>query len=86
VLCWENRPWLGPRGKQRPVPGKYNRAIRQGRWKLIRLAEDTDWQLFDLDADPGEQHDMATERPEIVSNLEAEYGRWRAGMTDPLTR
>jgi arylsulfatase A-like enzyme len=86
VLCWENRPWLGPRGKQRPVPGKYNRAIRQGRWKLIRLAEDTDWQLFDLDADPGEQHDMAAERPEIASNLEAEYGRWRASMTDPLTR
>jgi arylsulfatase A-like enzyme len=84
LLCWENRPWLGPRGKQRPVPGKYNRAIRKGRWKLIRLAEDTEWQLFDLDADPGEQHDMATERPEIVRDLEAGYQHWRASMTDPL--
>ena len=50
-------------------------AVLKGRWKAVRL----DWlrapgkaiQLFDLDADPGEQVDVAKDHPEIVRTMEA---------------
>lgn len=84
VLCWENRAWLGPRGGQRPDNHKYNRAIRQGHWKLVQLAGRKEWELFHLDADPGEQHDMATEHPEIVRGMIEGFTRWRAQMQDPV--
>ncbi|MBS1829412.1 MAG: sulfatase-like hydrolase/transferase [Acidobacteria bacterium] len=84
VLCWQNRAWLGPRGAQRPGGNKYHRAIRKGRWKLVQLADRKDWELFDLQSDVGEQHDLAAEYPEIVRDLEAEFERWRAQMPGPV--
>jgi len=33
-------------------------------------------QLFDLDSDPQERHDRATEQPERVLRMERELGRW----------
>lgn len=84
VLCWENRAWLGARGKQRPAAGQYNRAIRKGKWKAIQLAGEPEWQLFDLEADPGEAHDMATEHPGIAKDLIGEFTRWRESMPNPV--
>lgn len=84
ILCWENRAWLGPRGKQRPVAGQHHRAIRKGKWKAIQPAGDPEWQLFDLDADPGEAHDMNTEYPDIAKDLIGEFARWRESMTNSV--
>jgi arylsulfatase A-like enzyme len=48
-------------------------AVRMGRWKGIRLnvAKDPDGpiELYDLDADPGEEQDVAVEHPDIVRRL-----------------
>jgi arylsulfatase A-like enzyme len=51
-----------------------NRAIRQGNWKITWLYEPVgtwDWQLFNLADDPGEQHDLASEFPEKMTELVA---------------
>ncbi len=50
-----------------------NRAIRQGKWKLVshRRAR---WELYDLEADGTELHDLASQHPERV---EAMAKRWR---------
>lgn len=45
------------------------RAIRRGRWKLIRSGARS--RLFDLDRDPREHHDVAAEQPEVVRELDA---------------
>ena len=37
-------------------------------------------ELYDLDADPAEMHDLAGERPELVQDLEAELDGWIGGM------
>jgi arylsulfatase A-like enzyme len=47
-------------------------AYRQGNWKVLRLPEpygNGQWQLYDLDTDPGETADLATEYPDLVEKL-----------------
>jgi arylsulfatase len=47
-------------------------AFRKGNWKVLRLPEpygNGDWQLYDLTADPGEVHDLASEYPERARAL-----------------
>lgn len=45
-----------------------NRAIRQGDWKLLYLLQGAggsgDWQLFNLQDDPAEMHDLSAKHPE----------------------
>jgi len=35
-------------------------------------------QLYDLEADPGEQRDLAADHPDVVGRLTAAYDRWFA--------
>ena len=53
-------------------------ALRHGRWKIVRYGKgdpkDADaWQLFDLEADPKEKHDVAKQHPDV---LQAMYARF----------
>lgn len=48
-------------------------AIRSGKWKAIRLNALTnhpDTELYDLEKDPGETTDLATDYPDVVAQLE----------------
>jgi len=44
-------------------------AIRMGNLKVIEFFEDSSVKLFDLAVDPGERHDLATERPKDAELL-----------------
>jgi len=46
-------------------------AVRMGQWKAVRLKPDRKTQLFDLEADLGEQNDVADQNPKIVAKAEA---------------
>jgi arylsulfatase len=49
-----------------------NRAVRQGDWKLrwqLKPYGKSDWELFNLAADPTERKDLAQERPDKVKAL-----------------
>jgi arylsulfatase A-like enzyme len=52
-------------------------AVRSGKWKLIRIAPDQPWQLFDLDRDIGETTNLAARRPDLAKKLAAEFAAWR---------
>lgn len=52
-----------------------NCAIRRGRWKLVRKYRH-DWELYDIQADRTELHDLAAEHPELVAELSEAYGEW----------
>jgi arylsulfatase A-like enzyme len=56
-----------------------NRAVRQGRWKLVSRYPD-DWELYDMDADRLETNDLAAEMPDKVAELAALYEDWAAGV------
>lgn len=55
------------------LPGTY---VRKGHWKLLRFYADNDdgsdrLELYDLKNNPGESKNLASEKPEIVSELNA---------------
>jgi len=70
------------------LPQRYhNAAVRTPRYKRlfspttfgkerIELPEDPPAELYDLRADPGEQHDIASEHPELVTSLRTRYDAW----------
>ena len=45
--------------------------LRQGRWKYVAFPGYPP-ELFDLESDPGELHDLSRERPELVEQLDRE--------------
>ncbi|MFM7137051.1 MAG: sulfatase-like hydrolase/transferase [Planctomycetota bacterium] len=62
-----------------------NCRIREGRWQLVNTKNKPDaWELFDLGADPGEQHDVAAGQPEVVARLGAAYDAWWASVQADL--
>ena len=52
-----------------------NRAVRKGRWKLVAAHGDP-LELYDLEADRTELHDLAGEHPEKVAELKTLYEQW----------
>ncbi|GIP36948.1 sulfatase [Paenibacillus sp. J31TS4] len=54
-----------------------NAAVRAGRWKLVRRYPG-DWELFDMEKDRTELHDLAVQHPEQVKELKALYEEWAA--------
>ncbi len=52
-----------------------NRAVREGQWKLVAKA-DQPWELYDMEKDRTEMHDLATRHPEAVRRLSAKWDAW----------
>jgi arylsulfatase A-like enzyme len=52
-----------------------NRAIREGKWKLVSLA-DAPWELYDMEADREEMNDLAAAQPERVNELSLKWEAW----------
>ena len=62
----------------------HGRAVRQGQWKLVAV-RDQPWELYDLDKDGTELHNLATRMPEKVIAMEQLWNKWHAGPEDPLS-
>lgn len=82
LLCGERDPGRPDRFlmhyPHQPHRSNHFSLLRQGRWKLIYHyfpSEDSGgsrMQLFDLEGDPAEQHDVAAEQPELSRQMLAE--------------
>src|SRR5436190_21730677 len=60
--------------------GRPGGAIRTGTYKLLEFFEDSRAELYDLAADPGEQHDLAAAQPERVEEMKKKLAAWRASV------
>jgi arylsulfatase len=64
-------------GRTEPIFWEHegNKAVRDGKWKLVRRHRQP-WQLFDMEADRTEQHDLMQRQPELAAKLEADWAAW----------
>ena len=57
-----------------------NRAVRKGDWKILNTLRAAggsgDWQLYDLENDPGETRDLAKQNPRKLDELIALWDRY----------
>jgi arylsulfatase A-like enzyme len=60
TICWEHEG---------------NSAIRQSKWKLVSAYPDW-WELYDMEADRTEMHNLADRYPDKVKELTALYQAW----------
>lgn len=56
-------------------------AVMSQRWRLINGTE-----LYDMDADPGQQHDVAGDHPDRVAKMRQFYDHWWAELEPTFAR
>ncbi|MEW4452395.1 arylsulfatase [Bremerella sp. JC817] len=70
---------------QRPTPifweHEANGAVRDGKWKIVRYGKmgsgkTQPWELYDMEADRTEQHNLADQHPEIVKKMAGQWQSW----------
>ncbi len=52
-----------------------NAAVRSAGWKLVRK-HGLAWELYAIEGDRAEAHDLAAEHPDVVADLAARYDAW----------
>lgn len=70
--------------KEEKLPFRYifaehegNRMVRAGKWKLVSAnCRCDEWELYDIEKDRTEQHNLAADYPEKVKELEKIYFDW----------
>ena len=60
-------------------------GVRKGRWLLRYWSHLKRYELYDMENDKGERHEVSIEHPEIVRDLKAHYAEWFKGTTKPIT-
>ncbi len=70
--------WWALKGVKEPVVASidmpYPGAVRTQRWRAVNEGES--WQLFDMQADPGQKKDVASLHPEVTGDLSKAYDDW----------
>ncbi len=59
------------------IPQKNGAAVLWKRWRLLENRE-----LYNLDADPHQDHDVASQHPEVVAKMRAYLNDWWRGVQD----
>jgi len=65
-------------GRKEPIFFEHegNRAVRDGRWKLVAKGPQGAWELYDMQADRTEQNDLAAAEPERVQAMAEQWLVW----------
>ncbi|MBL8209569.1 MAG: sulfatase-like hydrolase/transferase [Bryobacterales bacterium] len=53
-----------------------SRAVRDGKWKITAIYPKGPWELYDIEADRTEQHNLAAQHPERVKQMAAQWEQW----------
>jgi arylsulfatase A-like enzyme len=59
-------------------------VILDGKWKLHEYFEDGRLELYDLENDPGERHNLVKEFPKKAKQMHAKLKKWRKKMNAPV--
>jgi uncharacterized sulfatase len=82
-------PWIRGERTDAPHPALFWRSghyqvVRAGPWKLQRAERPARTWLFNLDADPTEQHDLTATHPAKIAELGALLDAHNAEQAEPL--
>ena len=53
-----------------------NRAVRDGKWKLVARGKDGPWELYNIDRDRSEMNNLAAAQTERVKHMAATWQAW----------
>jgi arylsulfatase len=69
--------FAGESRKRAPIYWEHegNKALRDGKWKLVSRFPDG-WELFDMEEDRTELHDLAASQPERVKAMAVMWDEW----------
>ncbi len=59
-------------------PRRHLKAMRWKQWRLVEY--DDGWRLFNLETDPKEERDLASEHPDVVGGMRRRYDAWVAAL------
>lgn len=83
TLPWEGislRPTFAgePLNRENPLFWEHegNRAVRDEGWKLVAKSPRGDWELYDMESDRTEMHNLAEEYPQKASHLARLWDAW----------
>lgn len=62
-----------------------NRAIRQGKWKLVWPSNVKKWELYDMENDRSETRNLASKNRKRVSQMAADWMRWAKQTRTPMS-
>ena len=80
------KPVLTGHNLNRPTPifweHEGNRAVRDGKWKLVAKGVKGQWELYNMEQDRTESNDLAAQHPDRLARMTSEYDAWaeRAGV------
>jgi arylsulfatase len=65
-------------GRKSPIFFEHegNRAVREGEWKLVAKGINGKWELYDMEADRTEMHDLASQEAQRVEEMAERWQRW----------
>lgn len=55
-----------------------NRAVRDGKWKLVARGVNGPWELYDMAKDRTEMHDLSAAHPAVARRMTDQYEIWAA--------
>ena len=61
----------------------YHKAIRKGKWKLIKDEKSNEMALYDVEADKPERTNLIDQCPDVLQELLADLAAWEAEMSNP---
>ncbi|MEZ5356272.1 MAG: arylsulfatase [Bryobacteraceae bacterium] len=69
------------RGRRLPARQIYwehegNRAVRDGKWKIAAVGPTGPWELYDMERDRTEMHDLAARNPKRVQAMASQWEGW----------
>ena len=67
-----------PLGRRQPLFWEHegNRAVRDGKWKLVARGADGPWELYDMESDRTELDDQSQKYPERARAMAQTWERW----------
>ncbi len=69
--------------RKKPLFWEWNKgqSVRDGEWKLVRDGLDSEWDLYNVNSDPTETQNLATEEAEKVREMESLFLQWKEEVT-----